>query len=71
MIVGLGATVPAAGVSARRVLAEEAIVTFVLVPVVVAVSGGGGNPARAIGPMILAGQFSDWWAYLEAPMLPQ
>ena len=35
------------------------------------VSGAGVNPARAIGPMILAGQVSDWWAYLEAPVLPQ
>jgi Major intrinsic protein len=32
------------------------------------VSGAGANPARAIGPMILAGQFSDWWAYLTAPL---
>ena len=93
----LGATVPAAGVSAGRVLAAEAVVTFVLVLVVVAVatdtrvprgiaaiaigaalavaivisgpvSGAGVNPARAIGPMILAGQFTDWWAYLAAPL---
>jgi len=93
----LGATVPAARVSAGRVLAAEAVVTFVLVLVVVAVatdtrvprgiaamaigaalavaiviagpvSGAGVNPARAIGPMILAGQFSDWWAYLTAPL---
>jgi MIP family channel proteins len=93
----LGAPVPAAGVSAGRVLAAEAVVTFVLVLVVVAVatdtrvprgiaaiaigaalavaieisgpvSGAGVNPARAIGPMILAGQFSDWWAYLAAPV---
>jgi MIP family channel proteins len=93
----LGATAPAAGVSAGRVLAAEAVVTFVLVLVVVAVatdtrvprgiaavaigaalavaivisgpvSGAGVNPARAIGPMILAGQFSDWWAYLTAPL---
>jgi MIP family channel proteins len=95
-IARLGAPVPAAGVSAGRVLAAEAIVTFVLVLVVVAVatdtrvprgiaataigaalavaivisgpvSGAGINPARAIGPMILAGQFTDWWAYLVAP----
>jgi hypothetical protein len=26
------------------------------------------NPARAIGPMILAGQLTDWWAYLAAPL---
>ena len=77
--------------------AAEAVVTFVLVLVVVAVatdtrvprgiaamaigaalavtiviagpvSGADVNPARAIGPMILAGQFSDWWAYLTAPL---
>ena len=93
-IAGLGATAPAAGISVGRVLAAEAMVTFVLVLVVVAVatdtrvprgiaaiaigaalavaivisgpvSGAGVNPARAIGPMILAGQFSDWWAYLN------
>jgi glycerol uptake facilitator-like aquaporin len=96
-IAHLGATAPAAGVSAGRVLAAEAVVTFVLVLVVVAVatdsrvprgiaaiaigaalavaivisgpvSGAGVNPARAIGPMILAGQFPDWWAYLAAPL---
>jgi MIP family channel proteins len=96
-IARLGAPVPAAGVSAGRVLAAEAVVTFVLVLVVVAVatdtrvprgiaamaigaalaaaivisgpvSGAGINPARAIGPMIVAGQFSDWWAYLVAPL---
>jgi glycerol uptake facilitator-like aquaporin len=96
-IAALGAPVPAAGVSAGRVLAAEAVVTFVLVLVVVAVatdtrvprgiaamaigaalavaieisgpvSGAGVNPARAIGPMILAGQFTDWWAYLTAPL---
>jgi MIP family channel proteins len=96
-IANLGATVPAAGVSAGRVLAAEAVVTFVLVLVVVAVatdtrvprgvaavaigaalavaivvsgpvSGAGVNPARAIGPVILAGQFTDWWAYLVAPV---
>ena len=32
------------------------------------VSGAGVNPARAIGPMILAGQFTDWRAYLTAPL---
>ncbi len=33
------------------------------------VSGGGVNPARAIGPMILVGRFTDWWAYLVAPVV--
>jgi MIP family channel proteins len=96
-IAALGAPAPAAGVSAGRVLAAEAVVTFVLVLVVVAVdtdtrvprgiaamtigaalavaivisgpvSGAGVNPARALGPMILAAQFTDWWAYLAAPL---
>lgn len=94
---GLGATYPPAGVPVSRVCAAEAIGTFVLVLVVVAVatdervprgvaavaigaalataivvtgsvSGAGVNPARAIGPMILAGRFTDWWAYLVAPL---
>ena len=96
-VADLGAPVPAAGVSAGRVLAAEALVTFVLVLVIVAVatdtrvprgiaamaigaalavaiviagpvSGASANPARAVGPMILAGQFTDWWAYLTAPL---
>lgn len=33
------------------------------------VSGGAVNPARAIGPMILTGKFTDWWAYLVAPVV--
>jgi len=33
------------------------------------VSGAGLNPVRAIGPMILNGRFTDWWAYLIAPVL--
>ena len=68
-IAHLGAPAPAAGVPVGRVLAAEAVVTFVPVLVVSGpVSGAGVNPARAIGPMILAGQFPDWWAYLAAPL---
>jgi glycerol uptake facilitator-like aquaporin len=33
------------------------------------VSGAGVNPARAIGPMIVANRFGDWWIYLVAPLL--
>ena len=33
------------------------------------ISGGGVNPARAIGPMIVAGSYRDWWVYLAAPIL--
>jgi MIP family channel proteins len=94
---GLGASYPASGVGVGRVLAAEAIVTFLLVIVITAVavdshlpvgaaaiaigsalaaailisgpvSGAGVNPARAIGPMILTGRFTDWWAYLAAPV---
>ena len=94
----LGATYPAAGVGVGRVLGAEAVVTFLLVLVIIAVaaddrvpkvaagmaigaalgaailiggpvSGAGVNPARAIGPMILAGKFTDWWAYLAAPVV--
>jgi MIP family channel proteins len=95
---GLGASSPAPGVSAGRVLGAEAVVTFLLVLVITAVatdsrvpagvaamaigaalaaailisgpvSGAGANPARAIGPMILTGKFTDWWAYLTAPVV--
>lgn len=95
---GLGATYPAAGVGVGRVFAAEAVVTFVLVLVIVAVvtdnrvhpavaagaigaalavgiliagplTGGAVNPARAIGPMIVNGRFTDWWAYLIAPIV--
>jgi MIP family channel proteins len=96
-VAGLGATYPPANVAVGRVCAAEAVGTFVLVLVVVAVatddrvprgvaalaigaalatsivvtgavSGAGLNPARAIGPMILVGRFTDWWAYLIAPL---
>ena len=96
-MVSLGATYPPAGVTAGRICAAEAVGTFVLVLVVVAVatddrvprgvaavaigaalataivvtgavSGAGLNPARAIGPMILVGRFTDWWAYLVTPI---
>lgn len=33
------------------------------------ISGGGVNPARALGPMIVAGKFTAWWIYLVAPTL--
>jgi MIP family channel proteins len=97
-LAGLGASYPAPGVSAARVLGAEAIVTFLLILVITAVatdrrvpagvaavaigaalaaailisgpvSGAGVNPARAIGPMILTGKFTDWWAYLAAPVV--
>jgi MIP family channel proteins len=33
------------------------------------ISGAGVNPARAIGPMIAAGNLTDWWLYLVAPLV--
>ncbi len=53
-----------------RGIAAIAIGAALAVAIVIAgpVSGAGVNPARVIGPMILAGQFSDWWAYLVAPV---
>ncbi len=97
-VANLGATYPAAGVGAWRALGAEALVTFLLVMVVIAVAasptvpngvaaiaiglalatailisgpltGAGVNPARAIGPMIVAGKFTDWWCYLAGPLL--
>ena len=33
------------------------------------VSGGAINPARALGPMIVAGRFAAWWAYMLGPVI--
>ncbi|MEU8821339.1 aquaporin [Actinoplanes sp. NPDC048796] len=94
----LGATAPATGVSGPRVLLVEALVTFILVLVIVAVAtdrtvpragaalaigtalgvailisgpitGAGVNPARALGPMLIAGRLTDWWAYIVGPLI--
>lgn len=32
-------------------------------------TGAGVNPARALGPMLVSGQLTDWWAYLLGPVL--
>lgn len=32
-------------------------------------TGGAVNPARALGPMIVAGQFTAWWVYLVGPVV--
>ena len=32
------------------------------------VSGGSFNPARTFGPMIVAGRFPGWYAYLVGPV---
>jgi glycerol uptake facilitator-like aquaporin len=33
------------------------------------VTGGSLNPARTLGPMIVAGQFSALWVYILAPVI--
>jgi MIP family channel proteins len=93
----LGAPAPAGGVNTGQAVVAEAIGTFVLVLVVVAVatdaraarnaaagsiglallaallitgpvSGGGLNPARSFGPMLIANTYTSWWVYLLAPL---
>lgn len=53
------------GVAAMAIGAALAAAIFISGPI----SGAGVNPARAIGPMIAAGKFTDWWVYLVAPLL--
>jgi MIP family channel proteins len=53
------------GVSALAIGAALAAAILISGPV----SGGGVNPARALGPMIPSGRFTDWWVYLVGPIL--
>jgi hypothetical protein len=32
-------------------------------------TGGGANPARSFGPMLVAGEFGDFWLYILAPLV--
>jgi len=54
-----------AGVAAIAIGAALAAAIFISGPV----SGAGVNPARALGPMIVSGKFTDWWVYVVAPPL--
>ncbi|GAA2601163.1 MIP/aquaporin family protein [Winogradskya consettensis] len=56
--------VPRAGAALAIGLAL-AVAIFIAGPV----TGAGVNPARALGPMLVAGEFVDWWAYLAGPIL--
>jgi MIP family channel proteins len=96
-LASLGATFPSKGVNAWRVVVIEAIVTFLLMMVIMAIAtddrspkaaagtaigftltvgiliagpitGGALNPARALGPMIVAGKYTDFWAYIIGPL---
>jgi MIP family channel proteins len=94
----LGATLPVKGLNGWRVVFIEAIVTFLLMLVIMAIAtdkrspkaaagtaigftlavgiliagpltGGALNPARALGPMIVSGKFTDYWAYIVGPVV--
>jgi MIP family channel proteins len=94
----LGATLPAKGLNSWRVIVTEAIVTFLLMLVIMAIAtdsrtpkaaagtaigftltvgiliagpltGGALNPARALGPMIVSGKLTDFWAYIIGPIV--
>ncbi|MCW2767474.1 MAG: family channel protein [Nocardioides sp.] len=54
-----------AGVAAMAIGAALAAAILISGPL----TGAGVNPARAIGPMIVAGKFTDWWVYLVAPLV--
>lgn len=94
----LGATYPAAGITSLKAMVIEAIITFMLMLVIMAVAtdprtpkaaagtavgfalavavliggpltGGAVNPARALGPMLAAGDLTAWWAYVAGPLI--
>jgi MIP family channel proteins len=94
----LGATLPGKGVNGWRVVVIEAVVTFLLMLVIMAIAtdkrspkaaagtaigftltvgiliagpltGGALNPARALGPMIVAGIYTSFWAYIVGPII--
>jgi aquaporin Z/aquaporin NIP len=56
--------VPRAGAALAIGLAL-AVAIFISGPV----TGAGVNPARALGPMLLAGRLTDWWACLAGPVI--
>jgi aquaporin Z/aquaporin NIP len=53
------------GVAATAIGAALAAAILISGPI----SGAGVNPARSLGPMIVAGKFTDWWVYLTAPLI--
>lgn len=61
----------AAGTPPRSAYPPIAIGVALAVAIVISgpMSGAGVNPARAIGPMIASGLYTDWWVYLAAPLV--
>lgn len=93
----LGASAPAAGISAGTTTLIEAVLTLGLVSVILGTASGarnvganaalaiGGyialaglwaapvtgasmNPARSLGPALIGGHWTDWWAYVIGPV---
>ena len=66
-VVGLTASdprVPSARIAAIAVGFTLAAAVFVGGPL----TGGGVNPARALGPMIVSGHLDNWWIYIVGPL---
>jgi aquaporin Z len=40
----------------------------IMVPLEAAISGTSTNPARSLGPAVIAGQWEGWWIYLVGPL---
>lgn len=57
--------VPSTATAALAVGFALAVGVFIGGPI----TGGAVNPARALGPMIVAGQFTSVWVYLTAPFV--
>jgi len=67
-VVGLVASdprVPSSNIAAIAVGFALACGVFVGGPL----TGGGVNPARALGPMIVAGKLDDFWVYIVGPLV--
>jgi glycerol uptake facilitator-like aquaporin len=61
----------ATGDRAQAIIAPLAIGAALAAAILISgpLTGAGVNPARAIGPMIVAGTFTDWWVYVTAPIV--
>jgi glycerol uptake facilitator-like aquaporin len=64
MAVATDSRVPT-GVAAVAIGSALTMAVFISGPI----SGASVNPVRSLGPMIVAGKFTDWWLYLVAPAL--
>jgi MIP family channel proteins len=54
-----------AAVSAMAIGFALVVAIFISGPV----NGGAVNPARAVGPMLVAGKLTAWWVYIVGPLL--